>query len=92
MWTLEDEKEDADASSRAGRIARQRKRQSVHSVYMSLGDTYFRRAYRMSYDSFRRLHKLLAMILDGHAASSLMIERGGGGMIVRGTLFILCPA
>ncbi len=33
-----------------------------------------------------------AMILDGHAASSLMIERGGGGMIVRGTLFILCPA
>ena len=60
VWTLEDEKEDADASSRAGRIARQRKRQSVHSVYMSLGDTYFRRAYRMSYDSFRRLHKLLA--------------------------------
>jgi hypothetical protein len=32
------------------------------------------------------------MILDGHAASSLMIERGGGGMIVRGMLFILCPA
>ena len=33
-----------------------------------------------------------AMILDGHAASSLMIERDGGGMIVRGTLFIVCPA
>ena len=60
MWTLADEKEDAGASSRAGRIARPRKRQSVHDVYMSVGDTYFKRAYRMSYDSFRRLHKLLA--------------------------------
>jgi hypothetical protein len=40
-WTLEDEKEDADASSRAGRIARPRKRHSVHEVYMFLGETYF---------------------------------------------------
>ena len=43
--TLEDEKEDADASSHAGRIARPQKRHSVHEVYMSLGETYFWRAY-----------------------------------------------
>ena len=59
-WILEDEEAEADASSRAGRIARPRQRRLVHEVYMSLGDFYFRRAYRMSYESFRRLHRSLA--------------------------------
>jgi hypothetical protein len=57
---LEDEEAEANALSRAGRISRPRKRRSVQEVYMSIGDLYFRRAYRMSYESFRRLHKLLA--------------------------------
>jgi hypothetical protein len=57
---LEDEEAEANALSRAGRIARPRKRCSVQEVYMFIGDLYFRRAYRMSYESFRRLHKLLA--------------------------------
>ena len=61
-WILENEEAEAkNALSRAaGRIARPRQRRLVHEVYMSLGDFYFRRAYRMSYESFRRLHKLLA--------------------------------
>ena len=58
-WILEDE-EGAYASSRAGRIAKPRRRHSVHEIYISLGDTYFRRAYHMSYPLFQRLHKLLA--------------------------------
>ncbi len=33
-----------------------------------------------------------AMISDGHAPTSLMIERGGRGMILRGMMFIFCPA
>ncbi len=63
-WTLEDEKEDADASSRAGMIARPRKRRSVHGVYMSLSETYFQRACRMSHKLFRWCHKLLATGLN----------------------------
>ena len=61
-WILENEEVEAkNALSRAaGRIARPRQRRLVHEVYMSLGDFYFRRAYRMSYELFRNLHKLLA--------------------------------
>jgi hypothetical protein len=59
-WILEDEEAEANALSRAGRIARPWQRHLVHEVYMSLGDFYFRRAYRMSYKSFQHLHKLLA--------------------------------
>ncbi len=47
-WVLEDE-EEAYASSRAGRIAKPRRQRSVHEIYISLGDTYFRHAYCMSY-------------------------------------------
>ena len=59
-WILEDEEAEANALSCAGRITRPRQRRLVHEVYMSLGDFYFRRAYRMSYESFQNLHTLLA--------------------------------
>ena len=36
-----------------------RKRRSVFDVFQGLGDLYFRRAYRMSYDSFLLLHEKL---------------------------------
>ena len=45
--------------SRYGAHTRRRERRSVRSVYECLGNTYFRRAYRMSYQSFCRLHDQL---------------------------------
>ena len=38
-----------------GRRFRKRKRRSVRDIYEELGDVYFRRAYRMKYDTFNRL-------------------------------------
>ena len=40
-------------------LARKRKRRTVEEVYECLGQNYFRRAYRMSYDAFRKLHNKL---------------------------------
>jgi hypothetical protein len=45
--------------SRHGRKARPRKRLSVEDQYLAMGPQYFRRAYRMEYDSFWKLHELL---------------------------------
>ena len=50
--------------SRRSRYSRRRQRRSVRDIYQCLGPTYFRRAYRMSYESFCILHsKLQAQIL-----------------------------
>jgi hypothetical protein len=38
---------------------RPRKRRSVADVYQELGDVYFRRAYRMRYNTFKRLASML---------------------------------
>jgi hypothetical protein len=48
-----------DFSSRTGRIPLARQRRSVSEIYNCLGPVYFRRAYRMSFESFWRLHLLL---------------------------------
>lgn len=45
--------------TRHGRTARPRERRSVRSHYISMGPTYFRRAYRMEYQSFWKLHDML---------------------------------
>jgi hypothetical protein len=45
--------------SAPGRRFRQRTRRSVRDIYKELGKTYFRRAYRMSYTTFKRLAALL---------------------------------
>ena len=37
-----------------------RRRRTVREVYRMIGDTYFRRAYRMNYQSFLRLHEKLS--------------------------------
>jgi hypothetical protein len=54
------EEEEAGASSCAGIMAVLRVRRSVHELYMCLGDMYFQRAYHMPYESFRKLHQMLA--------------------------------
>ena len=45
--------------NRLGRKARPRERRSVSDQYIAMGPQYFRRAYRMAYESFQRLHELL---------------------------------
>jgi hypothetical protein len=45
--------------SRKGTKRRPRQRRTVWQIYNCLGDIYFRRAYRMSYQSFWELHKKL---------------------------------
>lgn len=58
------------AGSRKGKAARPRTRRSVEEIFESLGPTYFRRAYRMSYESFCKLHqKLEDAILEALAAA-----------------------
>ena len=52
--------------SRKGKATRERRRRSVSSVYLELGKYYFRRAHRMSYQNFCKLHELLK---DGIRAS-----------------------
>jgi hypothetical protein len=45
---------------RKGKIARIQIRRSIPEIYESLGPQYFRRAYRMTYESFWKLHDLLS--------------------------------
>ena len=55
-------------ATRIGRSARFRVRRTVEEIYHCLGRIYFRRAYRLSYASFWRLHELLAPVIDGIAS------------------------
>ncbi len=55
------------SSNRKGKSPRQRTRRTVEDIYKCLGDTYFRRAYRMSYESFWVLHEKLQARIS-HAA------------------------
>jgi hypothetical protein len=54
------------------RIARPRTRRSVVDIYRCLGPGYFRRAYRMSYETFWKLHAILEpQILASNASSTM---------------------
>jgi hypothetical protein len=55
-------------ATRRGKSARRRIRRSVEEIFDCLGPIYFRRAYRMSYESFWRLHSLLEAKIDDVAA------------------------
>ena len=71
-------KEESSVSSRAGRIAEGRVRRSVHEVYRCLGDSYFQRAYRMSYESFWNIHtKLATRINRARLAMRRYVPKGG---------------
>ena len=72
-------------SSRYGRRPISRTRISVHQIYSGLGDNYFRRAYRMTYDSFKRLHEKLAPGIErARIASRKYHPKGGreGGTLI----------
>lgn len=51
-------------SPRLGKGPRFRIRRTVDEIYECLGPIYFRRAYRMNYESFFRLHDLLSATIE----------------------------
>jgi hypothetical protein len=74
------------AATRLGKSARKRVRRSVGEIYHCLGPIYFRRAYRMSYNSFWRLHDLLEAKIEEAAANVRGYTRS-----VNGERFQRCP-
>jgi hypothetical protein len=65
-----------------GRKIRHRIRRSVEDHYRELGDLYFRRAYRMSYDAFTSLSALLRPgILDAMGYKGTFIRYKPNGPI-----------
>lgn len=48
-----------NSGNRFGTVTVHRTRRSVEEIYSCLGDYYFNRAYRMTYQSFWRLHSML---------------------------------
>ena len=55
--------------TRLGKSPRFRIRRTVDDIYQCLGPIYFRRAYRMSYESFWQLHDLLSPAMKDVASS-----------------------
>ena len=66
--------------SRKGKSPRQRTRRSVEAIYHCLGPTYFRRAYRMTYESFLVLHEKLKAGIT-HAAAEALAVNGTDGFV-----------
>jgi hypothetical protein len=65
---------------RSGRIAQCRMRESVLDVFNLMGPRIFRRAFRMTFDSFWRLHSiLLPHILTAIDENSGYVRKGGRG-------------
>ena len=58
--------------SKKGYKARRRIRRTIEEIHLILGDVYFRRAYRMSIESFWELHEQLR---DGIDAASSIFQR-----------------
>ena len=84
-------KEESPLSSRAGRIAIGRVWQSVHDVYCCLVNSYFQRAYRMSYTSFWSLHTKLATRINRARLALHRYVAHGGGRGRKGGKFKLLP-
>ena len=64
--------------SRRGRTALFRVRRSVEDIYRGMGDKYFRRAYRMHYESFWILHGKLDSAIELFRLESRGYEKKGG--------------
>ncbi len=60
------------------RAARFRVRRSVRDIYRGMGEKYFRRAYRMHYESFWRLHEKLEDGIESARLKSRGYEKKGG--------------
>lgn len=65
-----------------GRTFRKRQRRSVKDIYNELGDTYFRRAYRMQYRTFKRLaRELRPGIVDASGKKGITSRYASNGQI-----------
>jgi hypothetical protein len=64
--------------SRSGRKARPCNRLSVVDQYLAMGPQYFRRAYRMEYESFWKLHELLEEGIERARLNQRGYEAKGG--------------
>ena len=63
--------------NRAGKKAQVRTRVTVETIYRGMGDLYFRRAYRMSYASFKELsHLLEPLIMQGQKGGNRYVPNG----------------
>ena len=56
---FEEEEEEEEAEVKKRSKARERRRNTIEEIYEAYGSNSFKRAYRMSYVSFNRLHDLL---------------------------------
>ena len=63
---------------RLGRSPRERIRRTVEEIYQCLGPVYFRRAYRMTYESFLKLHEKVApKIIEAFQQQRRYHRKGG---------------
>lgn len=76
--------DDKKVSKRRSSRARPRIRRSVEEIYESLGPTYFRRAYRMTYESFLKLHQKLHEGIQ-RVVSVVSVEKRNKRVSQRGT-------
>jgi hypothetical protein len=69
--------------SRYGSAAHPRRRLRVEEIHQCLGANYFKRAYRMSYKSFWRLHdELKDGIMEAYEQSLEKAKKGGLDMFI----------
>ena len=66
---------------RSGTTNRYRLRKEIDAIYHELGDTFFRRAYRMSYEDFMELCELLNPLLNAFLRSEGQREWAPNGRI-----------
>ena len=67
-----------DSSLRGIRVRPRRQRVSLLEVFNLMGPRIFRRAFRMTYDSFWRLHTILVPFIRTAADNKIDYERKGG--------------
>jgi hypothetical protein len=77
--------------NRLGRSPRKRVRRTVEEIYQCLGPVYFRRAYRMGYESFLKLHDKLAPEIISAFRQHHRYHRKGGRRGSKGGNYMLPP-
>ena len=76
---------------RLGRSPRERIRRTVEEIYQCLGPVYFRRAYRMTYESFLKLHEKVAPKIIEAFQQQRRYHRKGGRKGSKGGYYKLPP-
>ena len=69
---------ESQVQGRHGHPPRKRQRRSIKEIYDCLGPHYFRRAYRMTYDSFWILHSKTFRLIRHYAARAIRRKKKTG--------------